>query len=74
MRINTLFTPLLALGILCGSAAAQDQADMQARYEKKLHKDFISHGGWITDYDVARERAKEEGKVIFAYFSRSYAP
>jgi hypothetical protein len=72
---STLLTPLLALGVLAGGAAAQvDQAELQARYEKKLQKEFISHGGWMTDYDEARERAQKEGKMIFAYFSRSYAP
>lgn len=71
---TTLIAPLLALGAFAGTAVAQDQSDMQARYEKKLNKDFVSFGGWITDYDVARETAKKEGKVIFAYFSRSYSP
>ena len=42
--------------------------------EKKLQKEFVSYGGWITDYDKARELARKEGKMIFAYFSRSYAP
>jgi hypothetical protein len=71
---TTLFAPLLALGALAGTAVAQDANDYQAKYEKKLQKDFVSYGGWITDYDVARETAKKEGKVIFAYFSRSYSP
>jgi len=71
---TTLFAPLLALGALAGTAVAQEADTMQAKYEKKLQKDFVSYGGWITDYDVARETAKKEGKVIFAYFSRSYSP
>lgn len=72
---STLLTPLLALGALAGGAAAQvDQAELQERYEKKLQKEFVSYGGWITDYDEARELARKEGKMIFAYFSRSYAP
>ncbi len=76
MKTITLFAPLLAGSLLLAPASAQDdkQAEYQARYEKKLEKEFISYGGWITDYDVARERAKEEGKLIFVYFSRSYSP
>ena len=75
MKTIQLFAPLLAGSLFLAPAMAQgDQADYQAKYEKKLEKEFISFGGWITDYDVARERAKAEGKMIFAYFSRSYSP
>ncbi len=60
------------------AAQAQDPAEQQAQYKenyaKKLEKEFIAFGGWITDYDVARKKAKAEGKVLFTYFSRSYAP
>lgn len=78
MKTINLFAPLLAGGLLLAPAIGQDQQDQQAKYQasydKKLEKEFVSFGGWITDYDVARERAKKEGKLIFAYFSRSYAP
>ena len=47
---------------------------MKQKYEEKLTHEFIEHGGWITDYDAARAKAKEEDKVLFVYFSRSYAP
>jgi len=58
-----------------GPAQSQDsQADMVAKYEAKLKADYIPFGGWITDYDEARAKAAAEGKLIFAYFSRSYAP
>lgn len=72
MKLTALFAPLLAAGLLITPASAQD--DYQAKYEKKLAKEFISFGGWTTDYDEARARAKKEGKMIFAYFSRSYSP
>ena len=68
-----LASALLGLA-LAAPAAAQDQDAMKANYEEKLAKEFISHGGWITDYDLARKTAKEQGKLIFAYFSRSYSP
>lgn len=75
MRNSVLLAPLAGL-LLSGVASAQqqnDQATMKANYEAKLQKEFVAFGGWVTDYDVARERAAKEGKIIFAYFSRSYA-
>ena len=64
----------LAALALAPATAAHAQGDMQEKYEKKLTAEFIGHGGWITDYDEARAKAKAEGKVLFVYFSRSYAP
>ncbi|MGB0953586.1 MAG: hypothetical protein ACPG31_10190 [Planctomycetota bacterium] len=59
---------------LVAPAAAQDQEQMQQNLEKKLAKSFVENGGWVLDYDEAKKIAKEEGKIIFAYFTRSYAP
>ncbi|HMQ22224.1 MAG TPA: hypothetical protein PKE00_07020 [Planctomycetota bacterium] len=42
-------------------------------YEEALAEPFVKKGSWMIDYDAARARAKEEGKLIFAYFTRSYA-
>jgi len=28
---------------------------------------------WVMDYDKAREQAKKDGKLLFTYFTRSYA-
>lgn len=67
----------LAAGLLLATAlpgTVRAQGDLKAKYEEKLSHEFIPHGGWITDYDQARERAREQGKVLFVYFSRSYAP
>lgn len=47
---------------------------LKQRYEEALKSPFIAKGHWVLDYDEARARAKREGKLIFAYFSRSYAP
>ncbi|HHI78980.1 MAG TPA: hypothetical protein ENK02_03280 [Planctomycetes bacterium] len=46
----------------------------EERYQRYLQKDYIKKGGWVLDYDEARARARREGKLIFVYFSRSYAP
>jgi hypothetical protein len=65
--------------IVAGTAAvgfAQDtgSSEMQAKYESKVAEAWFTENGFTDDYDVARERAKEAGKPIFAYFTRSYAP
>ena len=51
-----------------------DQEKMKASYEDMLTHDWYKDGGWITDFAVAKTRAKESGKPIFAYFTRTYAP
>lgn len=63
---------LASLALMCGAVLAQ--GDLEAKLEKKLAKPFVANGGWETDYDKAREAAKASGKVIFAYFTRSYSP
>jgi len=76
-RSPSFLLSVLAAGLLFApavTAATNGVDEMQDRYEKKLKLKFIEHGGWITDYDQARSMAKEQGKVLFVYFSRSYAP
>ena len=67
----------LAAALLAAPLQAQasdEQAELRAKYEEKIAKDFVSYGGWLLDYDEARAKAKEEGKLLFTYFSRSYSP
>jgi len=49
------------------------QQDLVAKRAEKLAKDFLKKADWITDYDQARAAAKKSDKLIFAYFTRSYA-
>ncbi len=49
------------------------QDELKELRDEKLAKDVFQKAPWITDYDAAREQAKESGKLIFAYFTRSYA-
>ncbi|MCH2112346.1 MAG: hypothetical protein MK213_05760 [Planctomycetes bacterium] len=61
------------MGILAvAPAVAQD--DLVAKYEKKIAKSWVAHGSWSEDFEGSLTRAKAENKVIFAYFTRSYAP
>jgi hypothetical protein len=64
------------LAAFAGTAAAQlpPQEELQKRLDAKLSQAWIQANPWITDYDAARQKAKETGKPIFAYFTRSYSP
>ena len=73
---NLTWIPLAA-ALLVAPLQAQgsdEQAELRAKYEEKIAKDFVSYGAWQLDYDAVRAKAAEEGKLIFAYFSRSYSP
>lgn len=68
---------VLAVALLCAarpaSAQAPSEETLKANRDKKLQSPFLAKSPWITDYDKAREEAKKAGKMIFAYFTRSYA-
>jgi hypothetical protein len=53
------------------TAAAQS---MEERLEAKLKKPFLKNAAWVHDFAEAKKKAKAENRVIFAYFTRSYAP
>jgi hypothetical protein len=57
-------------------AAAQEksQETLKQQLAEKLAEPWVANGGWITDYEKALEQANKSGKVIAAYFTRSYAP
>lgn len=60
-----------------GSRQQPNQEQLQ-KYEQlrdeKLAKDVFEKAPWVVqDFDKARQQAKESGKPIFAYFTRSYA-
>jgi hypothetical protein len=59
------------LGALGASARA---GELEDRLAKKLAEPFVTKAAWVLDFDEAKKKAKEDGKVIFAYFSRSFAP
>jgi hypothetical protein len=77
---RTLARAGLALLLLAPFARAQEEgprakrdAELQAKLDAKLGEAWFTANPWTADYDVARARAKSKGKVIFAYFTRSYA-
>lgn len=72
--------PLFAVGLAAALAwapalPAQEDVDaLKEMYQHKLELPFLKAGGWSTDFDQARALAKEQGKLVFVYFSRSYSP
>lgn len=54
-------------------AVARAQS-FEEKLEEKLKKPFATNAAWVHDFAAAKKQAAEGGKVIFAYFSRSYAP
>ncbi len=74
-RIRTSGLLLGAL-LLASPGFAQDDETkaLQDKFDAKLQEEWLRAADWTTDYDAARATAAESGKVIFAYFTRSYSP
>ncbi|MEZ5963551.1 MAG: hypothetical protein R3F56_06865 [Planctomycetota bacterium] len=66
---------LLATLALSASLLAQQksQEELIKLRDEKLAKAVFTLADWHTDYDAVRAEAKKTGKLIFAYFTRSYA-
>lgn len=73
MKTLVLATAVLLAGQLSAQQQGTTQEELQARFEAKLAKPFVGAGGWVSDYDLARERAAQEKKLLFIYFTRSYS-
>ncbi len=75
--MKTVSALVLAALALSAPLAAQrqqpSQEDLVKLREEKLAKEVFKLAPWSFDYDAARKQAKAEGKLIFAYFTRSYA-
>lgn len=54
-------------------AQGPSQEDLIKKRDAKLAEAWLKNGTWITDYTKAKEEAKKANKLIFAYFTRSYA-
>ncbi|MEE2887603.1 MAG: hypothetical protein VX951_09250 [Planctomycetota bacterium] len=63
---------------LCATAAAQGpdskQDELKNKLAKKLAGTWIKNTAWQTDLADAKAKSKASGKLIFGYFTRSYAP
>jgi hypothetical protein len=69
--------PILAASLSFAApalTAQKSQEELQAAFADMQTHAWYTGGGWTTDFDAAKARAKETGKPIFAYFTRTYAP
>ena len=77
MTIGRMTVPLAAVaGLFLRTTlvAQRDTADLKKKLADKLTEEWVSNVDWITDFDKAKAEAQKQGKQIFAYFTRSYAP
>ena len=72
--LASLLSGLLLAAAAAPARAQESQESLKAKYEAKIGEAWFKDGGWGADYDKAREQAKAGGKLIVAYFTRSYAP
>jgi len=64
-----------AIALVAAALPAQrTQDELKAQRAEKLAKEVFRQAPWITDYDRARAEAKRQGKLVLAYFTRSYEP
>ena len=69
------FLPILAFAVVAAFARpAGAQPSFEERLAAKLDEPFIKNAAWVQDYDEALKQARDSGRVIFAYFTRSYSP
>jgi hypothetical protein len=70
-------TAIAVLTGLCAGLPAQAPVKSQEELIKlrteKLAKEVFKKADWVTDFDKARAQAKQSGKLLFTYFTRSYS-
>jgi hypothetical protein len=64
---------LLLCAAMPALAQGGNEEELRKKRAAKVAEPWFTMNPWTDDYDVARQRAKESGKVIFGYFTRSYA-
>lgn len=61
-------------GIVAAQETSPTPIELKSRLEKELSAAWIKNADWVMDFDAAKAKSKASGKLIFAYFTRSYAP
>ncbi len=74
LSLRSFAAAALVLTGAASAALAQDGASFEAKLAAKKGEAWFTSSPWTDDYDAARAQAKETGKPILAYFTRSYAP
>ena len=78
-RTKFVVALFLAAFLFVPTAVAQrrkppTQEELTQRLEAKLGEAWLKKVDWVLDYDEALAAAKKQNKLIFGYFTRSYAP
>ena len=73
MHTRLLLVAALVATLLPAQNPPKSQEELKQLRGEKLAKEVFTQAPWILDYDKARETAKKEGKLMLAYFTRSYA-
>lgn len=72
--MRTWIATVLALAFAsCALAQVPDKAALEAKKKEKLDSPYAKVSAWKWDLEQACAEAKSSGKLIFAYFNRSYA-
>ena len=69
-----VFMAVASDGVTQVRSRVYDQGDMLHRKTELLAEAWLQKANWVMSYPEARAKAKQSGKMIFAYFTRSYAP
>jgi hypothetical protein len=70
----TVRTSAGACALLLALSATSSAQSLEEKLQEKLGKPFAKNVPWVLGFGDAKKQAAEKGKVIFAYFSRSYSP
>ena len=77
MHTTTFVGVLLACGLAVGLDAQRrvpTAEELISRKEQKLAEAWLKNASWTLSFADAKTRAAKEGKLIFGYFTRSFAP
>ncbi len=76
MKTRSITAVLMASAVTLSAQSTEgaEQENLLRLRNEKLAEAWVGGGHWLTDYDLARKQAAAQGKVIFAYFTRSYSP
>lgn len=73
MKLKSVMVVALSLFVVPSLLAQKSQEELATMRDEKMAKKVFQQANWIFDYDKVREEAKKSDKVIFTYFTRSYA-
>ncbi|MHC4859517.1 MAG: hypothetical protein ACYTDY_05435 [Planctomycetota bacterium] len=71
-RVALVCLLLLAAAPAAAQDRGEDPKELRRKRDAKLKEAWLQASPWTTSYDEARARAEKSGKLIFAYFTRSY--